>query len=70
MKIATVIPVFILGKTEPLKNCRPISVLSCFSKILEQVMYNRFSKYLGENKLLYSFDSEKVILVIVLLLNL
>ena len=53
MKTAIVIPIFILGKTEPLKNCRPISVLSCFSKILEQVMYNRFSKYLGENKLLF-----------------
>ena len=53
MKIASVIPIFKLGKTEQLKNCRPISVLSCFSKILGQVMYNRFSKYLGENKLLF-----------------
>ena len=52
-KIAKLTPIFQLGKTELLKNYRPIPSLSCFSKILEQVMYNRLYKYLGENNLLF-----------------
>ena len=32
---------------------RPISVLSCFSKILERIMYNRLYKYLTDNNILY-----------------
>ena len=36
-----------------LSNYRPISVLSCFSKILERIMYNRLYQYLTENKILY-----------------
>ena len=31
----------------------PISVLSCFSKILERIIYNRLYQYLTENKILY-----------------
>ena len=34
-------------------NYRPISVLPCFSKILERIMYNRFYKYLTGNNILY-----------------
>ena len=52
-KIARLTPIFQLGKTEVLKNHRPISLLSCFSKILDQVMYNRLYKYLGKNNLLF-----------------
>ena len=36
-----------------LSNYRPISVHSCFSKILERIMYNRLYQYLTENKILY-----------------
>ena len=36
-----------------LSNYRPISVLSCFSKILERIMYNRLYQYLTENKIFY-----------------
>ena len=36
-----------------LSNYRPISVLSCFSKILKRIMYNRLYQYLTENKILY-----------------
>ena len=32
---------------------RAISVLTCFSKLLERIMYNRLFKYLSENSILY-----------------
>ena len=37
-----------------MSNYRSISVLPCFSKILERVMYNRLYKYLTTGKVLYS----------------
>ena len=48
MKIAIVSPVFKTGDTADISNYRPISVLPCFSKILERVMYNRLYKYLTD----------------------
>ena len=41
MKIALVSTVFKTGDTVDISNYLPISVLPCFSKILERVMYNR-----------------------------
>ena len=35
-------------------NYRPISVLPCFSKILESIMYKRVYNHLSENQMLYS----------------
>ena len=34
-------------------NYRPISVLPCFSKILERIIYNRFYTFFIENDILY-----------------
>ena len=48
MKIAKVIPLFKNGDPENITNYRPISVLPCFSKVLERIMYNRLYKYLLE----------------------
>ena len=53
MKTTKVTPVFKAGKKELVSNYRPISVLPCFSKILEKIMYNRVYKYLMENNLLF-----------------
>ena len=53
MKIAKVTPIYKSGDTESLGNYRPISVLPCFSKILERIMYNRLYKFLTENNILY-----------------
>ena len=43
MKIARVAPVFKSGDTSLMTNYRPISVLPCFSKMLERIMYDSFS---------------------------
>ena len=50
LKIAKITPIY---KADDLSNYRPISVLSCFSKILERIKYNRLYQYLTENKILY-----------------
>ena len=47
MKIAKVSPIFEEGDQSILSNYRPISVLPCFSKILEHIMYNRLYTYLA-----------------------
>ena len=46
MKIAKVIPFFKNGDPESITNYRLISVLPCFSKVLEGIMYNQLYKYL------------------------
>ena len=53
LKIAKVTPVFKAVDNAELSNYRPISVLPCFSKILERVIYNRLYKYLLNSKILY-----------------
>ena len=54
LKIARVTPIFKGGDDKKLGNYRPISVLPCFSKILERIMYNRLYNHLVKNKILYS----------------
>ena len=54
LKIARVTPLFKGGDPSNISNYRPISVLPCFSEILEHIMYNRLYKYLTTEKLLYS----------------
>ena len=45
-EIAIVSPAFETGDTADISSYRPNSILPCFSKILERVMYNRLYKYL------------------------
>ena len=49
MKVAKVTPIFKKGEKSSISNYRPISVLPCFSKILERIMYNRLYNYFTEN---------------------
>ena len=49
MTIAKVTPIFKSGKKELLTNYQPISILLCFSKILERIMYSRVYNYLNDN---------------------
>ena len=53
LKVAKVIPIFKSGEKDSVKNYRPISVLPCFSKILERIMYNKLYKHLQDNNILY-----------------
>ena len=53
MKIAKVLFVFTTGNTAGIRNYRPISVLPCFSKIPDCVMYNCLCKYLTDQKTLH-----------------
>ena len=61
LKLAKVTSVFKAGNNTELNNYRPISVLPCFSKILEHVMYNRLCKYLLHSNILYKkqFDFQE-----------
>ena len=56
MKIAKVSPIFKKGdkRNSILSNYRPISVLQCFSKILERIMYNSLNAYLADNNILFN----------------
>ena len=58
LKIARVTPVFKGGDEKDLENYRPISILLCFSKILERIMYNRLYNHLIKNNILYSKQFE------------
>ena len=53
VKIARVTPIYKADDVNKIGNYRPMSVLSCFSKILERIMYNRLFKYLTTNETLY-----------------
>ena len=53
LKITIVSPVFKIGDTVEISNYRPISVLPCFSKILERIMCNRLCKCLTDQKILH-----------------
>ena len=54
LKIARVTPDCKGEDSSNVSNYGPISVLPCFSKILERIMFNRLYKYLIENNILYS----------------
>ena len=54
LKIARVTPLFKNGSDPDLGNYTPISVLPCFSKILEKIMYNRLYKHLSDNNVFYN----------------
>ena len=49
LKIARVTPIYKADDVKEIGNYRLISVLTCFSKILERIMYNRLFKYLTTN---------------------
>ena len=48
LKTAKVIPIYKNDNAEVLSNYRPVSVLPCFSKILERLMFNRCMDYINK----------------------
>ena len=53
LKLAKVIPLFKKGNANTLSNYRPVSILPCFSKILERLMFNRLNTFLSKFNILY-----------------
>ena len=51
LKIAIVTPVFKANNKEEFSNYRPISILPCFGKILEKLMYKRLLNYLEKENI-------------------
>ena len=53
MKVAKITPIFKKGEKCSISNYRPISVLPCFTKILERIMYHRLYEYFTANSILF-----------------
>ena len=53
LKIAKIVPVYKSRDHNLLTNYRPSSVLPCFSKILEKLVYNRMMEHLQECNILH-----------------
>ena len=54
LKIAHVSPVYKANDSSDLTHYRLISVLTCFSKSLERIIYNRLLSYISQENILYS----------------
>ena len=57
LKIASVTPIYKTGNENDFGNYRPISVLPCFSKILERIMYKRLYNHLLSETIWFSKES-------------
>ena len=55
-KIAKVIPIFKNGERTDPANYRPISLLSCFEKIMERLMASRVISFLKKHKVMYELQ--------------
>ena len=56
LKLARVVPIFKSGNPSSIWNYRPISVLSCFSKIFERFMYNHVVEFININTIIYKYQ--------------
>jgi hypothetical protein len=56
-KLAHVIAVFKKGDSSLPSNYRPISLISCFGKIMERAIYKHVYNYLHQNRLIYEYQS-------------
>ena len=52
LKIAKIVPIFKGGDRSDVKNYRPISLLSIFSKVLEKLMLAHLSTFISKNNVL------------------
>ena len=52
LKIAKVIPLYKNDNLEQFTNYRPISILPCFSKIIERIMYNMLYSFLTKHNII------------------
>lgn len=54
IKVAKVVPIFKKGDPMRCDNYRPISILSCFSKIFERLVHNRLYNFFTKSNVLYN----------------
>ena len=52
LKIALVTPIYKSNEKNKFENYRPISVITCFAKILEKIMYKRLNNFVEKNNIL------------------
>jgi hypothetical protein len=52
LKMAKVIPIYKKDDSEVFSNYRPVSILPCFSKILERLVFNRSVDYINMHEIL------------------
>ena len=52
LKIAKVIPIYKKDDAEKFSNYRPVSLLPCFSKILERLVFNKCVEYIVAHEIL------------------
>jgi hypothetical protein len=52
LKLAKVVPIYKKGDPELYSNYRPVSMLPCFSKILERLVFNRCLSFIDKYKIL------------------
>ena len=55
-KTAKVVPIFKAGDKHLVRNYRPISLLSCLSKVLEKVIKNRCISFFEKHEIFYDFQ--------------
>ena len=53
-KIARIAPIFKSGAKGEANNYRPISILTCFSKIIEKLIYARFFNFFKKHDVIYA----------------
>lgn len=56
LKIAKVIPLYKKGSHSLPENYRPISLLSCFNKLLEKLIEKRLRAFLHDNRIFYEYQ--------------
>ena len=56
-KVANVVPIFKKGERSSVSNYRPVSLLSCCSKLFERIIFKHMYNFFLENNLLYKYQS-------------
>jgi hypothetical protein len=64
LKIANIVPLYKKGDTRDIQNYRAIALLSVFSKLLEELVYNRLMAFIQGNGVLteaqHDFRTKKI----------
>ena len=56
LKLARVVPIYKSGDSTSITNYKPISILTCFSKIFEKIIYNHVTDFIDSNQIIYKYQ--------------